>query len=48
MNALVANTKTAIGSASKEFIVDDKDSKPKIIDVNPWFYGPLQCAITTD
>jgi predicted ATP-grasp superfamily ATP-dependent carboligase len=29
-----------------EFIVDKNDGKPKIIDVNPRFYGPLQCAIS--
>jgi predicted ATP-grasp superfamily ATP-dependent carboligase len=34
------------GLASMEFIVDEKDGKPKIIDVNPRFYGPLQCAIS--
>lgn len=33
------------GIAEMEFIVDDKDGKPKIIDVNPRFYGSLQCAI---
>jgi hypothetical protein len=26
--------------------VDEKDWLPKIIDVNPRFYGPLQCAIS--
>lgn len=34
------------GLVSMEFIVDEKDNLPKIIDVNPRFYGPLQCAIT--
>jgi predicted ATP-grasp superfamily ATP-dependent carboligase len=34
------------GLASMEFIVDEKDGNPKIIDVNPRFYGPLQCAIS--
>jgi predicted ATP-grasp superfamily ATP-dependent carboligase len=34
------------GLASMEFIVDSRDNKPKIIDVNPRFYGPLQCAIS--
>jgi predicted ATP-grasp superfamily ATP-dependent carboligase len=34
------------GLASMEFIVDEKEGKPKIIDVNPRFYGPLQCAIS--
>ena len=34
------------GLASMEFIVDEKDGLPKIIDVNPRFYGPLQCAIS--
>jgi predicted ATP-grasp superfamily ATP-dependent carboligase len=34
------------GLASMEFIVDQNDSKPKIIDVNPRFYGPLQCAVS--
>ena len=34
------------GLASMEFIVDENDGKPKIIDVNPRFYGPLQCAIS--
>lgn len=34
------------GLASMEFIIDSTDGKPKIIDVNPRFYGPLQCAIT--
>lgn len=33
------------GLASMEFIVDEKDGRPKIIDVNPRFYGPLQCAV---
>jgi predicted ATP-grasp superfamily ATP-dependent carboligase len=33
------------GMAEMEFIVDNKDGKPKIIDVNPRFYGSLQCAI---
>jgi predicted ATP-grasp superfamily ATP-dependent carboligase len=33
------------GLASMEFILDDNDGKPKIIDVNPRFYGPIQCAI---
>jgi predicted ATP-grasp superfamily ATP-dependent carboligase len=34
------------GLASMEFIIDEKDGKPKIIDVNPRFYGPIQCAIS--
>ncbi len=34
------------GLASMEFIVDEKDGNPKIIDVNPRFYRPLQCAIS--
>jgi len=34
------------GLASMEFIVDQYDSKPKIIDVNPRFYGPLQGAVS--
>jgi predicted ATP-grasp superfamily ATP-dependent carboligase len=34
------------GLASMEFIIDKKDMKPKIIDVKPRFYGPLQCAIS--
>jgi predicted ATP-grasp superfamily ATP-dependent carboligase len=34
------------GLASMEFIVDQNDSKPKIIDINPRFYGPLQCAVS--
>jgi len=34
------------GLAAMEFIIDSKDGKPKIIDVNPRFYGPLQCAIS--
>jgi predicted ATP-grasp superfamily ATP-dependent carboligase len=34
------------GLASMEFIVDTIDGNPKIIDVNPRFYGPLQCAIS--
>ena len=34
------------GLASMEFIVDSRDNNPKIIDVNPRFYGPLQCAIS--
>ncbi len=34
------------GLAAMEFIVDSNDGKPKIIDVNPRFYGPLQCAIS--
>lgn len=34
------------GLASMEFIIDENDGKPKIIDVNPRFYGPLQCAIS--
>jgi predicted ATP-grasp superfamily ATP-dependent carboligase len=34
------------GLASMEFIVDQNDGKPKIIDVNPRFYGPLQCSIS--
>jgi predicted ATP-grasp superfamily ATP-dependent carboligase len=33
------------GLAAMEFIIDSNDGKPKIIDVNPRFYGPLQCAI---
>jgi Predicted ATP-grasp enzyme len=35
------------GMVEMEFIVDDKDGKPKIIDVNPRFYGSLQCAIAS-
>jgi predicted ATP-grasp superfamily ATP-dependent carboligase len=35
------------GLASMEFIVDKYDSKPKIIDINPRFYGPLQCAVSS-
>jgi predicted ATP-grasp superfamily ATP-dependent carboligase len=34
------------GLAAMEFIIDSKDGKPKVIDVNPRFYGPLQCAIS--
>lgn len=34
------------GLASMEFIIDAIDGNPKIIDVNPRFYGPLQCAIS--
>jgi predicted ATP-grasp superfamily ATP-dependent carboligase len=34
------------GLASMEFIVDQYDFKPKIIDVNPRFYGPLQGAVS--
>jgi predicted ATP-grasp superfamily ATP-dependent carboligase len=34
------------GLAAMEFIVDKRDNQPKIIDVNPRFYGPLQCAIS--
>jgi predicted ATP-grasp superfamily ATP-dependent carboligase len=34
------------GLASMEFIIDKKDGKPKIIDVNPRFYSPIQCAIS--
>lgn len=34
------------GLASMEFIVDSRDNNPKIIDVNPRFYGPLQCAVS--
>jgi predicted ATP-grasp superfamily ATP-dependent carboligase len=34
------------GLAAMEFIIDSNDGKPKIIDVNPRFYGPLQCAIS--
>lgn len=34
------------GLASMEFIVDEKDKMPKIIDVNPRIYGPVQCAIS--
>ncbi len=34
------------GLASMEFIIDKHDNKPKIIDVNPRFYGPVQCAIS--
>ena len=29
-----------------EFIIDEEDGKPKIIDVNPRFYGPIQCAVS--
>lgn len=35
-----------VGLAGMEFIVDSNDSLPKIIDVNPRFYGPIQCAIS--
>lgn len=34
------------GLASMEFIIDQKDHLPKIIDVNPRIYGPIQCAIS--
>jgi len=34
------------GLASMEFIIDEQDGKPKIIDINPRFYGPLQGAIS--
>jgi predicted ATP-grasp superfamily ATP-dependent carboligase len=34
------------GLASMEFVIDRNDYKPKIIDVNPRFYGPFQCAIS--
>ena len=34
------------GLAAMEFIIDSNDGKPKIIDVNPRFYGPIQCAIS--
>jgi predicted ATP-grasp superfamily ATP-dependent carboligase len=34
------------GLAAMEFIIDSTDGLPKIIDVNPRFYGPLQCAIS--
>ena len=29
-----------------EFIIDTRDGKPRIIDVNPRIYGPIQCAIS--
>jgi predicted ATP-grasp superfamily ATP-dependent carboligase len=35
------------GMAEMEFIVDNKDGKPKIIDVNPRFYGSVQCAVSS-
>lgn len=34
------------GLAAIEFIIDKNDGMPKIIDVNPRFYGPLQGAIS--
>ncbi len=34
------------GLVNMEFIIDERDGKPKIIDVNPRFYGPVQGAIT--
>ena len=34
------------GLAAMEFILDNNDGEPRIIDVNPRFYGPLQCAIS--
>jgi predicted ATP-grasp superfamily ATP-dependent carboligase len=34
------------GLASMEFVIDRNDDEPKIIDVNPRFYGPIQCAIS--
>jgi predicted ATP-grasp superfamily ATP-dependent carboligase len=34
------------GLVDMEFIVDRNDGKPKIIDANPRFYGPIQCAIS--
>jgi predicted ATP-grasp superfamily ATP-dependent carboligase len=34
------------GLAAMEFIIDEKDGEPKIIDVNPRVYGPIQCAIS--
>ncbi len=34
------------GLANMEFIIDARDGKPKIIDVNPRIYGPIQCAIS--
>jgi predicted ATP-grasp superfamily ATP-dependent carboligase len=33
------------GLAAMEFIIDSTDGMPKIIDVNPRIYGPIQCAI---
>jgi predicted ATP-grasp superfamily ATP-dependent carboligase len=35
------------GLASMEFIADDEDGIPKIIDINPRIYGPIQCAISS-
>jgi predicted ATP-grasp superfamily ATP-dependent carboligase len=35
------------GLAEMEFIIDEKDGQPKIIDVNPRFYGSVQCAISS-
>lgn len=35
------------GLVDIEFIIDEKDNIPKIIDVNPRFYGPIQCAVSS-
>ncbi len=35
------------GLVDIEFIIDERDKKPMIIDVNPRFYGPVQCAISS-
>jgi predicted ATP-grasp superfamily ATP-dependent carboligase len=35
------------GIVEIEFIIDAKDGKPKIIDINPRFYGSVQCAVSS-
>ncbi len=33
------------GMVEMEFVIDERDAKPKIFDINPRFYGCIQCAI---
>lgn len=34
------------GLAELDFVIDERDGKPKLLEINPRFWGSVQCAIT--
>ncbi len=34
------------GMAELDFVIDERDGKPKLLEINPRFWGSLQCAIS--
>lgn len=42
----ILNTLKIWGITELDFVIDERDGKPKLLEINPRFWGSLQCAIT--